>query len=1224
MKNRGQIIFILLLIGSLILITVGVSVSLFSYVKEGSTENSIKLGNITFKYTENSTSGNGISITEALPVSDEAGKVQIGSGKVFDFKIEANLSRSDMEYEVVANIGDNTTLPLEAVKFYLTDMTDGIEKEVSTSLDINKNVKTLDNYDDTLITNASGKTIYQETIPKNTRGYEKNFRARMWLREDLDWTDDKYTSKTITVRINVYANSSRSMASTDTTTPDDVRIERVTANNKYLFTKVDNNAYQYELTVPNEVNTIDITAISTNMDATSTITDMDGGNNFTLKSGDNYFKALVTSSNGTKKKEYILKVVREKSNNTDLNKLEVEDYSLVPSYSDNNNEYTVIVPYNKTSIIVSAEKKEQVQEIIGLGTYDLNVGANDISVKVTAEDGTVRVIKINVIRSKSTDASIKNVKVEGYSLVYVEGNIYSVTIPNEVNSVEIKNVSETGAMVDNAGIKSGLNVGNNDYEVTVTSQDESNVIKYIIRIIRLADTDNTLKSLSLSSCTLSPVFASSTTSYTCTVANSVTKTTVIAEATSSVASISGTGDKTLNVGDNTINVVVTSESGEAKTYTIIVNRLPNSDATLKSLGVTGKTIIPTFNKDVLTYSLTVPYSVDNITITGEASQSVSNVEGIGSKVLVVGENKFDIVVTAEDKTTKTYTITVTREKDTDTSLKSIGVKGYDIVKVDNNNYTLTVENNITSVEVVATAQSSVASISGTGSKTLSVGTNTVKVIVTAQNGDISTYNVVITRKASSDATLKSLTVSSGTLSPVFSASTTNYTLTVPYNVDSITVSATVNNSEASISGTGTKTLTVGTNTVSIVVTAGDGTKKTYTITVTREKDTTNTLKSLSLTDCTLSPVFASSTTSYTCTVANSVTKTTVIVEATSSVAAVSGTGDKTLNVGDNTINVVVTSQSGAKKTYTVIVTRKTSSDATLKNLTVSSGTLSPTFASGTTSYTLTVPYSVTSLIVTPTVNNSEAKTSVTGNNSLVVGTNTVSIVVTAGDGTKKTYTITVTRSKDTTNTLKSLAVSGYSLTPTFASGTVEYTLTLEASSITVTAEATSSVAAVSGTGSKTLSWGSNEISIIVTAQDGSIKIYKITVDNQRPTAPVLQGGSDSWVSVAPTISIKTAGGAISGVKNYEYYKSTSNTAPTDTTTATGTTTGNLTVSDQGTSYVWYRTVSNNGFKSSWTSSPQVIKYQMSASGIQYDNSKSGIDCDNVQCAIDELDKILSK
>ena len=137
-----------------------------------------------------------------------------------------------------------------------------------------------------------------------------------------------------------------------------------------------------------------------------------------------------------------------------------------------------------------------------------------------------------------------------------------------------------------------------------------------------------------------------------------------------------------------------------------------------------------------------------------------------------------------------------------------------------------------------------------------------------------------------------------------------------------------------------------------------------------------------------------------------------------------------------------------------------------------------------------------------------------------------------------------------------------------------------------------------------------------------MKTYKITVNNQRPTAPSLTGGSDNWVSTAPTIKVSSAGTAISGVKEYEYYKSTSSTAPTDSTTATGTTSGNLTISDEGTTYIWYRTVSNNGFKSAW-SSQQVVKYTKEASSIYYDNTKTGINCDNVQCAIDALDKILS-
>ena len=203
--KKRQVILVSLLMISLLLVTLGVSVSLFSYVRKGSTENSVKLGSITFKYTENSNIGNGIMITEALPVTDEVGKIQSGEGKIFDFKVESNLSRSDLEYEIVAEPISNSNLPLDAMKLYLTSIDDDKEEEIESTINENGKVKTLDDYSDTTIKNATGKTIYQETILRNTKGYLKNFRARMWLREDLDWTDEKYMGKSGAIRINVYA-----------------------------------------------------------------------------------------------------------------------------------------------------------------------------------------------------------------------------------------------------------------------------------------------------------------------------------------------------------------------------------------------------------------------------------------------------------------------------------------------------------------------------------------------------------------------------------------------------------------------------------------------------------------------------------------------------------------------------------------------------------------------------------------------------------------------------------------------------------------------------------------------------------------------------------------------------------------------------------------------------------------------------------------------------------
>jgi hypothetical protein len=96
-------------------------------------------------------------------------------------------------------------------------------------------------------------------------------------------------------------------------------------------------------------------------------------------------------------------------------------------------------------------------------------------------------------------------------------------------------------------------------------------------------------------------------------------------------------------------------------------------------------------------------------------------------------------------------------------------------------------------------------------------------------------------------------------------------------------------------------------------------------------------------------------------------------------------------------------------------------NASLASLTVSTGSLNPNFASGTTAYTLTVPNSTGSVTVTPRVADSAATVKVAGSAvssgsasgpiSLAVGSNSITTVVTAGNGaTIKSYTLTVTRS----------------------------------------------------------------------------------------------------------------------------------------------------------------------------------------------------------------------
>ena len=181
---------------------------------------------------------------------------------------------------------------------------------------------------------------------------------------------------------------------------------------------------------------------------------------------------------------------------------------------------------------------------------------------------------------------------------------------------------------------------------------------------------------------------------------------------------------------------------------------------------------------------------------------------------------------------------------------------------------------------------------------------------------------------SSNCDLSSLTCSNATLSPAFNKSTTNYTATVPYAVESLNLSYKAADGSARVSVSG-NTLVVGSNTVTVTCTAATGAKKNYTITVTREQDpnykpsTDALLKELTLDVGTLSPTFSGAVTEYV-----------AYVPYETRSATLSGVAkdEKALKVteatmqlsqeGDNVMTVTCTAEDGTtSKTYTVHVYR---------------------------------------------------------------------------------------------------------------------------------------------------------------------------------------------------------------------------------------------------------------------------------------------------------------
>ena len=202
----------------------------------------------------------------------------------------------------------------------------------------------------------------------------------------------------------------------------------------------------------------------------------------------------------------------------------------------------------------------------------------------------------------------------------------------------------------------------------------------------------------------------------------------------------------------------------------------------------------------------------------------------------------------------------------------------------------------------------------------------------------------------------------------------------------------------------------------------------------------------------------------------------------------------------------------------VIVSVGASSVADLSNLALSTGTLVPTFNSNTTIYNASVPLATTAVTVTPTTAAATATVKVNGamvisgsasapiTLSLGANANVISTVVTAQDGTFKTYMVTVTRTPSSNANLANLTLSAGNLNPAFASATTTYNANVPdtTSSITVTptladptATATvNGVTVTSGTASSliTLTTGPNPITVVVTAQDNTTIItYAVTV-----------------------------------------------------------------------------------------------------------------------------------
>ncbi len=287
-----------------------------------------------------------------------------------------------------------------------------------------------------------------------------------------------------------------------------------------------------------------------------------------------------------------------------------------------------------------------------------------------------------------------------------------------------------------------------------------------------------------------------------------------------------------------------------------------------------------------------------------------------------------------------------------------------------------------------------------------------------------------------------------------------------------------------------------------------------TVNIAAPKSRNANLKSLSVSNCSIN--FSAGNTNYSCSVAENVTSVNVSASAEDGGASVSGTGNKNLNYGNNKISVTVKAPAGNTNTYTINVTRKDnrSSENSLSSLSISDGNLSPGFSSGNTSYSIEVPYSVSSLNIKANTKDSKASVKIENNSLTAEETTEVRIIVTAENGERKTYTISAKRGKDpnkvlnTDNNLVSLTTDLGILSPAFDSNNTNYAIYLpyEVEKINLTYEVSDKkYAVVNFNGPESLGVGNNIYTISVKAEDETEKVYTINVVR----AKILNGESST-------------------------------------------------------------------------------------------------------------------
>ena len=890
----------------------------------------------------------------------------------------------------------------------------------------------------------------------------------------------------------------------------------------------ENNKYQIE--VENDIKTINVNGIKD-----ISLSTVKGNGNYSLSVGENNISINVTNEAG-ETRTYTLTVIRKPNSNAYLKSITTSEGIIVPEFNKEEQKYVVNIENNVSSFSITA--------IADVNTTSINGGLNNISMMVNdipsgttefkfvtlAEDGVTSLTYIvEVVKDKSDNDNLSYLIMEEGALDKAFNPdiiIYNTIVPYSVTKgtfhIELEDENASYEILNN-----NFDVGDNEVIIRVTS--ESGLTKdYTVNVNRqeLESSNNYLSNITVNKGTLTPTFNKEKQYYEVEVDYSITQIQVDAKLEDSSSSLTGTGVYTLNVGHNLAILKVKGADGSIRDYQVLIDRKKNTEARLSQLAIESTNLTPEFNKD--NYEYTVTTSDPKLTFTRLIPiDSNATYEIIGNENFITGSdsNEVKIRVTAQDGITqKEYKIHVNKEASANYYLSNLEVEGFDINPNFNRNttlYNLTVSSDIKTVNVIAIPEDINSIVSGTGTQTLTVGTNYVTVEVKSELGNTRMYTIVITKEGSTNNYASRIDVKNGTMNPEYDKTINTYDVVVPYEEKQIDFDIELEDENASYTILNND-LKVGNNTVTVSVTAENGSINNYVFNVVREEAISALLENIKFKNYHLTPEFNSYINNYQLLIDNEIDKLSLLnmeIIPIDKKATYIINGNENLAIGSNVVTIEVTSSNGIdKETYTINIERQAYTNNFLDYMYTDQGDLEPVFNKTKMEYSVNVPYDVNTItLFGEPVDKSNTISSIgdkvsgnlldgeIGTFNLNTGDNLITVVVTSTTGIKRTYYINVNRAKDSDNYLTSLTAkvgtTKYELTPTFDKTIYDYQVTVPVgtNNINLSGTLSSPNAKVTGLGITKLIAGQNEIKINVTSEDGAIRTYTVIVTRETST-----------------------------------------------------------------------------------------------------------------------------